>query len=171
MSSLRSQRAQRRAAQVRNQRIIILVGVVIIVGVIGFLAWNAIRTTSQPAATAPTAAAKPASGLQITDSKVGSGAEAKAGTTISVNYTGYLQDGTKFDSSVDPKFQHVQPLTFKLGAGRVIPGWEQGLAGMKVGGQRKLVIPPDLAYGSQGFGGSIPPNATLTFEVELLDVK
>ena len=108
-----------------------------------------------------------ASGLKYTDIKVGTGAEAKAGQTASVHYTGWLTDGKKFDSSKDRN----QPFPFRLGAGQVIKGWDEGVQGMKVGGTRKLTIPADLGYGARGAGGVIPPNATLVFEVELLDVK
>ena len=107
------------------------------------------------------------SGLQYEDLVVGSGAEAIAGKQVSVHYTGTLQDGTVFDSSL----KRNQPFSFTLGAGQVIPGWDEGVAGMKVGGKRKLVIPPNLAYGAQGSPPVIPANATLTFVVELLDVK
>ena len=112
--------------------------------------------------------------LQKIDSKQGTGVEAVAGKTVVVHYTGWLYDeaapdhkGSKFDSSLDRK----SPFSFPLGAGRVIRGWDQGVAGMKVGGTRTLVIPPDLGYGERGAGGVIPPNATLIFDVELLDVK
>jgi FKBP-type peptidyl-prolyl cis-trans isomerase len=107
------------------------------------------------------------SGLSYTDETVGSGKEAKAGNTVDVHYTGWLKDGTKFDSSKD----RGTPFSFQLGAGRVIKGWDEGIAGMKEGGRRRLVIPADLAYGARGAGGLIPPNAELTFEVELLKVK
>ncbi len=104
---------------------------------------------------------------QIEDVKVGSGPAAKAGDTVSVHYTGTLADGTKFDSSRD----RGQPFSFPLGKGRVIRGWDVGVAGMQVGGSRKLIIPPDEGYGAQGAGGAIPPNATLHFDVELLAIK
>jgi hypothetical protein len=105
------------------------------------------------------------SGLRILDQEVGQGAEAVAGKTVSVNYRGTLANGKEFDSSYGRG-----PFRFPLGGGRVIKGWDEGVAGMRVGGKRRLVIPPDLAYGERGAGGVIPPNATLTFEVELLDV-
>ncbi|MCZ7554292.1 MAG: FKBP-type peptidyl-prolyl cis-trans isomerase [Anaerolineales bacterium] len=108
-----------------------------------------------------------ASGLQYEDLVIGTGAQAQPGDTVSVQYTGWLQDGTKFDSSLNRN----QPFTFTLDMGNVIRGWDEGVGGMKVGGKRRLVIPPDLAYGSRGAGGVIPPNATLIFEVELLEVR
>lgn len=113
-------------------------------------------------------------GLQSTDVKVGDGAEATAGKMVSVHYTGWLYDenaadkhGTKFDSSPD----RGQPFQFPLGGGRVIKGWDEGVQGMKIGGQRTLVIPPEMGYGARGAGGVIPPNATLVFDVELLGVQ
>ena len=105
--------------------------------------------------------------LQIEDIKVGTGAEAKAGQKVSVHYVGTLTDGKKFDSSRD----RGRPFEFGLGAGQVIKGWDQGVAGMKIGGLRKLTIPSHLGYGEKGFGNVIPPNATLVFEVELLGLK
>jgi len=107
-----------------------------------------------------------ASGLYHQDLQVGNGDEAVAGASVTVHYEGWLPDGTKFDSSRD----RAQPFTFQLGAGFVIPGWDEGVAGMLVGGVRKLVIPPTLAYGAGGSPPVIPPNATLVFDVELLDV-
>lgn len=107
------------------------------------------------------------SGLKYETLKEGSGAEAKAGQTVSVHYTGTLTNGKKFDSSRD----RGQPITFELGSGQVIKGWDEGVAGMKVGEQRKLTIPPDLAYGARGRPPVIPPNSTLVFDVELTGVK
>lgn len=107
------------------------------------------------------------SGLKYVDQVVGTGEAAVAGKNVSVHYTGWLENGKKFDSSVD----RGQPFSFPLGAGRVIKGWDEGVQGMKVGGKRKLTIPSDLGYGSRGAGGVIPPNATLIFDVELLGVR
>ncbi|WP_224362399.1 FKBP-type peptidyl-prolyl cis-trans isomerase [Hyalangium versicolor] len=105
--------------------------------------------------------------LQVDDLKVGTGAEATAGKTVTVHYVGTLTNGSKFDSSRDRK----EGFSFRLGAGQVIQGWDKGVAGMKVGGLRKLTIPPEMGYGSRGFPPVIPPNSTLVFEVELLEVK
>ena len=107
------------------------------------------------------------SDLIIGDIVVGEGAEVKEGDTVSVHYTGTLTNGTKFDSSLD----RGQPFEFTVGEGQVIAGWDQGLVGMKVGGKRKLTIPPELGYGDRGAGDSIPPNSTLIFEIELLEIK
>ncbi|MFN0107749.1 MAG: FKBP-type peptidyl-prolyl cis-trans isomerase [Blastocatellia bacterium] len=107
------------------------------------------------------------SGLKYEDTVVGTGASPQAGHEVTVHYTGTLEDGTKFDSSVD----RGEPFKFNIGIGRVIKGWDEGVLTMKVGGKRKLVIPPQLGYGARGAGGVIPPNATLVFEVELLDTK
>jgi FKBP-type peptidyl-prolyl cis-trans isomerase len=135
--------------------------------------------TSTPAGSAspgPVSSAVPAatgdqmvttsSGLQYKILQTGSGPAAKAGETVTVNYTGWLTNGTQFDSSLGK-----QPFQFVLGQGQVIPGWDQGVAGMLVGEKRKLIIPPDLGYGANGAGGVIPPNATLVFEVELLMIQ
>ena len=108
-----------------------------------------------------------ASGLQYEDLRLGDGAEPQKGQAVTVQYTGWLADGTKFDSSRD----RSQPFRFRLGQGQVITGWDEGVATMKVGGVRRLTIPPDLGYGARGAGGVIPPNATLTFEVELLAIQ
>lgn len=105
--------------------------------------------------------------MQIEELTVGTGTEAKKGHLAVVHYTGWLTDGTKFDSSLD----RDDPFSFALGGGSVIRGWDEGVVGMKIGGKRKLTIPPHMGYGARGAGGVIPPNATLVFEVELLDVK
>jgi len=111
------------------------------------------------------------SGLKIEDAKVGEGASPQTGQTCVMHYTGWLYEdgkkGAKFDSSVD----RGQPFAFKIGVGQVIKGWDEGVATMKVGGKRTLIIPPELGYGSRGAGGVIPPNATLIFDVELLNVE
>jgi FKBP-type peptidyl-prolyl cis-trans isomerase len=107
------------------------------------------------------------SGLKYVDQVVGTGDVAVSGKTASVHYTGWLENGKKFDSSVD----RGQPFSFPIGAGRVIKGWDEGVQGMKVGGKRKLTIPSDLGYGSRGASGVIPPNTTLIFDVELLGVR
>jgi peptidylprolyl isomerase len=112
-----------------------------------------------------------ADGLKYTDTKIGDGPDAQKGYIVSVQYTGWLykngNKGAKFDSSLD----RGKPITFKLGSGEVIKGWDEGLTGMKVGGKRTLIIPPNLAYGASGSGGVIPPNATLIFEVELVSAR
>lgn len=148
-----------------------IVGVVaVVVAVIGIT-----LVLNRPAQAPETTQPKPTSNqttqggtmeLQKTDEVVGTGAEATPGKTVTVNYLGTLTDGTKFDSSYD----RSQPFSFTLGGGQVIKGWDEGVAGMKVGGKRKLVIPPSLGYGSQAVS-TIPANSTLVFEVELLDVK
>ncbi len=120
--------------------------------------FSPMKVTGQPTTTA--------SGLQYWDIVVGTGATAMPGNAVKVHYTGFLTTGEKFDSSRD----RGEPFSFPLGAGQVIKGWDEGVAGMKVGGQRQLRIPPDLGYGSAGAPGAIPPNATLIFDVELLEV-
>ena len=107
------------------------------------------------------------SGLKYIDEKAGEGESPKTGQTVKVHYTGTLENGKKFDSSVD----RGEPFEFKIGIGQVIKGWDEGVITMKVGGKRKLTIPPELGYGMRGAGGVIPPNATLIFDVELLGIK
>jgi FKBP-type peptidyl-prolyl cis-trans isomerase len=131
------------------------------------------KKEKQPESTATTATqstpqnATQGATVKIENLAEGTGEEAKAGKKVTVHYTGWLTDGKKFDSSLD----RGDPFTFTLGAGQVIPGWDQGVQGMKVKGKRKLTIPPQLGYGERGAGGVIPPNATLVFEVELLKVE
>jgi FKBP-type peptidyl-prolyl cis-trans isomerase len=129
------------------------------------------QSSKKPDNSAPTKVTgdgtKTADGLQYWDIKVGTGATATAGHSVKVHYAGWLTNGTKFDSSVD----RGEPFSFNLGAGQVIKGWDEGVAGMKIGGKRQLRIPPELGYGSRGAGGVIPANATLIFDVELLGVQ
>ncbi|KKU91185.1 MAG: Peptidyl-prolyl cis-trans isomerase [Candidatus Jorgensenbacteria bacterium GW2011_GWA1_48_11] len=140
----------------KTKNIVVYSAILIVVLVVGYLLFSNKSIQTMP------------SGLQITDEVVGTGDTAQNGQIVTVNYTGTLANGTKFDSS----FDHGQPFSFPLGAGQVIKGWDEGILGMKVGGKRKLVIPPELAYGSQNVGnGLIPPNSTLIFEVELLGVQ
>lgn len=131
--------------------------------------WKAVSWVSIPikASVLGAKAMTTPSGLKYEDIVIGTGASPQPGHQVTVHYTGTLEDGTKFDSSVD----RGQPFTFQIGIGRVIKGWDEGVMTMKVGGKRKLVIPPQLGYGARGAGGVIPPNATLVFEVELLDTK
>ena len=109
---------------------------------------------------------KTSSGLEYTDEVIGTGAQPQRGDTVTVHYSGYLDDGTKFDSSLD----RGRPFDFQIGVGQVIKGWDEGVSTMQVGGKRRLLIPSELGYGSRGAGGVIPPNARLTFDVELLGV-
>lgn len=152
---------------------------VVIVGLIVLFVLVGCRKKSQPqtesatpvSTAAPTPVSGPpqttADGLEYWDIKVGTGATAEPGKTVKVQYTGWLVNGKKFDSSVDRN----EPFSFVLGQGQVIKGWDEGVAGMKVGGKRQLRIPPSLGYGARGAGGVIPPNATLIFDVELVGVQ
>lgn len=162
------------------KNLLILIIVIALVGLVVWLLINKdkkIHEMSPTPTLTPTPTSTPEStpgpvttypnGLKIQDLAFGTGEEAVDGKTITVHYTGTLENGTKFDSSVD----RGQPFSFVLGSGYVIQGWEQGFKGMKVGGKRKLIIPPALGYGSRGAGNLIPPNATLIFEVELLAVE
>ncbi len=196
--SLREQRRIAREERRRRQRMIITIAIVVVVVAIGLFAFQSIRVNTQnqafAAATnlaqvgtstsqAATQAAVPtvqgmafpgvitdtvktASGLQYKDVVVGNGVVAQQGNTVSVQYTGWLTNGTKFDSSLDRQ----QAFEFALGQGSVIKGWDEGVAGMKVGGTRILVIPPDLGYGAAA-QGTIPANSTLVFEVQLIAIK
>jgi len=169
--------------------ILIAISVIIAVGAVGTGVWlggkwqppakkaevtptQAVEATSTPApkvSVSPkpsTSMVQDATELKIEDIKVGTGPEVKSGDTVSMHYKGTLTDGTKFDSSYD----RGTPFQTQIGVGRVIKGWDEGVPGMKVGGKRRLIIPPDMGYGAQG-AGPIPPNATLIFEVELLTIK
>jgi FKBP-type peptidyl-prolyl cis-trans isomerase len=169
--SNRSARARRRAARVRNQRIAIIVVALLVIAAVVYFAFLRGSPSSSSPTSSPSASSQgmvtTASGLQYEDLVVGTGPEAKSGDAVSVNYTGWLEDGTKFDSSID----RGVPFEFTIGAGMVIKGWDEGVAGMRVGGKRKLIIPPDLGYGASGAGDVIPPNATLIFEVDLLEIQ
>ena len=172
-NTLREQRRQKRLARRRVQRTILILAGAVIIALIATLVYfnNQDKEAVNEAVSKVELGANAIttdSGLRYEDLVVGDGAEAKAGNTVSVHYTGWLADGTQFDSSVDSG----TPFEFQLGAGRVIQGWDEGVAGMQVGGKRKLVIPPDLGYGATGAGnGVIPPNSVLVFEVELLGIK
>ena len=157
--SIRQERRAARAARLQRQRILLGAIILIIVVLIAALVYQNISQAEHTSTTTPT-------GLVIEDLVVGSGPAVKAGDTVSVHYTGTLLNGEKFDSSRD----RGEPFTFTIGVSQVIQGWQEGLIGMQAGGIRKLTIPPDLGYGEQGAGGVIPPNATLVFEIELMEI-
>jgi FKBP-type peptidyl-prolyl cis-trans isomerase len=180
-AALREQRRAERIAQRNRQRTLVGVAVVLVIVAIIYFAYRDYASKLQPTtqnpqyligqldATPPAPTSKAvttASGLIYEDLQVGDGTAAKTGDTVTVNYTGWLADGTKFDSSIDRN----QTFDFPIGGGKVIPGWDEGVVGMKVNGTRLLVIPPSLAYGASG-SGPIPPNATITFEVQLVAIK
>jgi len=146
---------------------IVILGIILLIAAIAF---GQAKSKTAAAAGGPTKVTgegtKTSSGLQYWDIKVGTGRTADRGNTVKVHYTGWLTSGKKFDSSVGG-----QPFQFRIGAHQVIAGWEEGVTGMKVGGKRQLRIPPDLAYGKEGYPGAIPPNATLVFDIELLRVE
>jgi hypothetical protein len=141
--------------------------ILVIVFVVGVFIAGAVFVFSGGKTNSPGSEVATPSGLKYIDEVVGTGESPKLGSAVTVHYTGTLLNGTKFDSSVDRN----QPYTFRIGAGTVIKGWDEGIMTMKVGGKRRLIIPPELAYGARGRGPEIPPNSTLVFEVELLDVK
>ena len=155
--SIRQERRAARAARLQRQRIILILFTIFIIAAIAILAFQNANRNEQ--SQIPT-------GLIIEDLVVGSGPAAKTGDTVSVHYTGTLLDGQKFDSSRD----RGEPFTFTIGVSQVIQGWQEGLIGMQPGGIRKLTIPPELAYGERGSSGVIPPNATLIFEIELMEI-
>lgn len=160
--NLREQRRAARAKRRNQQRIITIVSILVIIAAIGAVLFYNLQSKKPEGELITTL-----TGLQYQDLTVGTGVEAKTGNSVTVHYVGTLEDGTKFDSSRDRN----EPFELTLGAGGVIQGWEEGLIGMRVGGIRKLVIPPDLGYGSQAVGDVIPANATLVFEIELLSIK
>jgi FKBP-type peptidyl-prolyl cis-trans isomerase len=155
----REARRLAREKKKRNQRLFLVSVLLIFVAIVLAINWNRFFPAGGNMITTAT-------GLQYEDIIIGDGEETKIGDFVSVHYTGWLENGTKFDSSID----RDTPYDFQIGAGMVIKGWDEGVTGMKVGGTRKLVIPSHLGYGEFGAGGVIPPNATLVFEVQLLEI-
>lgn len=143
------------------------IGIIVVFLILTFLSSQ--KPPQTPAALTPSSNSESTTGaeLKIEDLQAGSGTEVKSGDTVTVHYTGTLEDGTKFDSSLD----RGEPFTTQIGVGTVIKGWDQGIVGMKIGGKRRLTVPPSLGYGSTGAADKIPANATLIFEIELLAIK
>ncbi|MEK7588841.1 MAG: FKBP-type peptidyl-prolyl cis-trans isomerase [Patescibacteria group bacterium] len=152
-----------------NKNMILWVAIVFLV--IGGLVFLSINNKNNSLENNQTNMENKAEGVKITVIQEGNGKVAKIGDNVSMNYTGRLEDGTVFDSNVDPKFNHVDPFVFTLGEGQVIKGWDVGVEGMKEGEKRTLVVAPEFGYGANGVGGVIPGNATLVFDVELVEVK
>ena len=144
----------------------IIVSVVICLVLVGFLIFISLNKKAQE-----NNMMNSNDNVTATNNVAGGGDVAKTGDSVSMNYTGRLQNGTVFDSNIDPKFQHVEPFVFTLGAGQVIPGWDKGIVGMKVGEKKTLTISPEDAYGARGVPGVIPPNSTLIFDVELISIN
>ena len=159
--TIRTERAERRRVKQQRQRLIISTTALALIGLTVYFIFSSQANSKENNAMITTA-----SGLQYQDIKEGNGDAVRAGDKVSVHYTGWLENGKKFDSSLD----RGKPFEFTVGKGQVIAGWDEGLQGMKPGGKRKLVIPPQLGYGERGAGSVIPPNAALIFEVELVKI-
>lgn len=164
-ASIRAQRRAAREAKRRRQTMIVGAVILVILAVVALMYFGGRSLSTQSNAPASDLQTGQQTGLQIEDLTAGDGPVAESGDQVSVHYTGWLEDGSTFDSSVGG-----DPFQFTLGQGQVIDGWDQGVAGMQVGGKRRLIIPPELAYGATGYPPVIPANATLTFEVELLGI-
>ena len=164
---IREQRLAAKAAARRKRIITITITILIILAVVLGLSWKTLFPAENLIEESNVEVITTDTGLQYQDIEVGTGEAAKVGDTVSVHYTGWHEDGTTFDSSLT----RGKPFEFELGKGSVIKGWDEGVAGMKIGGVRKLIIPPELGYGDRGSGNSIRPGETLIFEVELLDIN
>ena len=165
--SIRERRLEAKEAKRRRNNIIVIIIILLIAAFIIVLSWGSLFPQKTDIGETDIEMITTDSGLQYQDLVTGTGESAKEGDTVRVHYTGWLEDGTKFDSSLD----RGEPFEFPLGKGSVIMGWDEGVAGMKTGGKRKLTIPPELGYGDRGAGDVIPPGATLIFDVELLEIN